>query len=160
ALVAAGDASAYAQQCHLLLSRNAQSQDATMLRRVSKVCLLAPLPDSDTDAAAALADLALKLTNDPKTVTQAQLGKGLAEYRLGHLRESIEWLEKTNRGDTSVFTVTANAVLAMAHHRLDEPDAAKLNLAKAVDRFNGKWLATNVNDLGDNWHDVVIAHLL
>ena len=162
-----GDAEAYRAHCHALLGKYGQNADVRSIRGLSKICLLAPLPEADTRIAAELADLALSKTTEPRVIAQALLGKGLAEYREGHYPEAVQWMEKaiaspSEASPTSARNVSgaAYAIVAAACHKLHEPDKAREALFQATEGLKGKWLSPDMTDLGDHWQDVVIAHLL
>ena len=162
-----GDAEAYRSHCHALLGKSDPNADVRSIRGLSKLCLLAPLPEADTRIAVGLADLALSKTTESRVIAQALLGKGLAEYRGGHYPEAIQWMEKaiaspSESSPTSARNVSgaAYAIVAAACYKLHEPDKAREALFQATEGLKGKWLSPDMTDLGDHWQDVVVAHLL
>ncbi len=136
------------------------------MARISKLGLLAPLTNStDTAQAAQMADQALAETTDPKLIIEAQIGKGLAEYRLGQFAGAIEWMQKVAAIPTkgshtaSLFNANAVAIIACAQQQLKQTDAARASLAQAKDALRAGRPDSN-NDLGTNWQDVLIAQAL
>lgn len=165
-LAEAGDLAGYRDACHASLEHYSASQDATAARRVSKACLLAPLPSADTEAAARLAEFGLANSTEPKFVVQANLGKGLAEYRLGHFASAVGWMEKViadpqaNSPIKSHVNAAAQAVIASAQHQLDQADHSRASLAQALAFL--KTARTNSGDgaFASNWQDALIAQVL
>ena len=54
----------------------------------------------------------------------------------------------------------ARFVLAMAQHRLGQFNESRATLAGGVDIVNARMARLGKENLGDNWTDWVIAHLL
>ena len=68
--------------------------------------------------------------------------------------------QETEAGYAFHRDAAAYAVLAMAQHRLGHATDAQSALAKAVDLTQTKLPPLDRGNLGEDWHDVVIAHLL
>jgi serine/threonine protein kinase len=164
-----GNLEAYREHCHALLELHAQTTNIVTARRLAKACLLAPLPDADRDAAVKLADLALTGSTVINDVVQAQLGKALAEFRLGHHAEAISFAQKVidagSAPGRSTFSSAgeasaAYAIQAAAKFKLDQVNEARAAMQRANDALNVAWLSPQRTDLGELWRDVVIAHVL
>ena len=101
-----------------------------------------------------------------------ELTRSLAEYRAGEFTNAAEWAVKalkqakehqaqTGLAWQAIFNrdLQAYAVLAMAEHRLGRPDA-RVNLGKAVEIAERKLPEPGSGDLGPQWHDWIMSHIL
>jgi predicted transcriptional regulator len=143
-----------------------QGKPGTTVVRISKLGLLAPLTNpTDTAQAAQMADPALAETIDAKLIIEARIGKGLAEYRLGHFAGAIEWMQKVaampmvSSHTDSLFNADAVVIIACAQQQLQQTDQARASLAQAKDALRAG-RPDPKNDLGTNWPDVLIAQVL
>ena len=164
-LLETGDVNGYRQLSHRAVNLF-QGKPGTTVVRISKLALLAPLTNpADTAQAAQMADQALAETTDAKLIIEAQIGKGLAEYRLGHFAGAIEWMQKVaalpTKGSHTASLINANAVaiIACAQQQLNQTEAARASLGQAKDALRAGRPDSN-NDLGNNWQDVLIAQAL
>jgi len=164
-LLETGDLNGYRQLSHRALNLF-QGKPGTTVVRISNLGLLAPLINpSDTAQAAQMADQALAETTDAKLIIEAQIGKGLAEYRTGHFEGAIEWMQKVAAIPTkgshtdALFNANAVAIIACAQQQLNQTDQARASLAQAKDALRAGRPDSN-NDLGNNWQDVLIAQAL
>jgi tetratricopeptide (TPR) repeat protein len=167
ALLESGDLPAYQALCHDGLLRLEDSTDMVAARRVSKSCLLGPLDPADLKTACELADQALAAQLDAPNLVHARLGKGLAELRLGHFREAIGALKQVidtagNSGAPAPRQIeaAAYAALAMAHQGCGQNNEARAALDKASQIVKEDWPPTASADLGANWQEAVMAHIL
>ena len=163
-LLETGDLNGYRQLSHRALNLF-QGKPGTTVVRISKLGLLAPLTNpADTAQAAQMADQALAETTDAKLIIEAQIGKGLAEYRTGHFAGAIEWMQKVaaiqTKGSHTASLLNANAVaiIACAQQQINQTDQARASLAQAKDALRAG--RPDSNDLGLNWQDVLIAQAL
>jgi tetratricopeptide (TPR) repeat protein len=151
--------------CHRAINLFGSRDIITTTERLTYLRLLSPLDRADTEKTAQLADQVLAQATEPKKLAQAQLVKGLAEYRLGHFAQAIEWLEKVAALPTAGSRVaalphaSADAMIACAQQQLNQTDKARdfLNEAK-VSLSAGH--PDSLNDLGANWQDAVITQVL
>jgi Flp pilus assembly protein TadD len=164
-LLETGDLNGYRQLSHRAVNLF-QGKPGTTVVRISKLALLASLTNpADTAQAAQMADQALAETTDAKLIIEAQIGKGLAEYRLGHFAGAIEWMQKVAAIPTkgshtaSLFNANAVAIIACAQQQLNQTDAARASLAQAKAALRAGRPDSN-SDLGNNWQDVLIAQAL
>jgi hypothetical protein len=91
-----------------------------------------------------------------------QFCKGLAEYRQGHFAGAVDWTQKalSHAGDRPKRDVGAYMALAMAQYRSKQADEARTALAKGVEIAETKLPKLESGDLGDDWLDWIIAHVL
>jgi tetratricopeptide (TPR) repeat protein len=137
--------------------------DPEVARRVAKDCLIMPSPGVDIEAAGRLAEMALSgATNSSAPVAYFQFTKGLAEYRLGRFDSAAEWQQKTLNATRNPSWLEAQAflALAMAQHQLKHPAEAGAALAKGVEVIDTKLPKLESGDLGYDWGDWIIAHVL
>jgi hypothetical protein len=160
-----GDVNGYRQLSHRALNLF-QGKAGTTVVRISKLGLLAPLTNpADTAQAAQMADRALAETTDAKLIVETQIGKGLAEYRLGHFAGAIEWMQKVaaipaaNSHTASLLNANAVAIIACAQQQLNQTGPARASLARAKNALRAG-RPDSSNDLGANWQDTLIAQAL
>jgi serine/threonine protein kinase len=164
-LLETGDLNGYRQLSHRALNLF-QGKTGTTVVRISKLGLLAPLTNhTDTAQAAQMADQALAETTDAKLIIEAQIGKGLAEYRLGHFAGAIERMQKVAAIPTagshtdSLFNADAVAIIACAQQQLQQADQARASLAQAKNALRAG-RSDSASALGANWQDTLIAQAL
>jgi tetratricopeptide (TPR) repeat protein len=164
ALVAVGDHAGYRRLCREMLQRFGETQVPSEADATAKTCLLLPAPGKDTDLACRLADRAALLGRNDSNAHWIIFGKGLADYRRGNYPAAIARLDPLVPQSASLPELTAEChlVLAMAHHRQGEAQAAREHLARA-----GKLLDQYLSDpalfpngRGGYSHDWLIAWLL
>ncbi|HMC12134.1 MAG TPA: hypothetical protein VKH44_12625, partial [Pirellulaceae bacterium] len=167
AVLESGDVPAYQALCHEALLRLEESTDTVAARRVSKSCLLGPLAAADLKKACDLADKALAAQQEAVNVVHARLGKGLAELRLGHYREAMGPLKQVigtavDSGAPAPRQIEAAAwaAMAMAHQGCGENTEARDALEKASQIVKENWPPSASADLGVNWQEAVMAHIL
>jgi tetratricopeptide (TPR) repeat protein len=127
-----GDLSDYRRVCSELLHDFGQTADADIAHSVAFVCVLGPQAVKDP---ALLVRLARKAVNSDPDNWLYRFTLGTALYRAGDfdaaVRELNRAVEKHRRGGS----VEAKLFLAMAHHRLKHPKAAKDWYARAVEQL-------------------------
>jgi Tfp pilus assembly protein PilF len=108
-----------------------------------------------------LADRATTATEKHQHYRFFLLARGLAHYRTSEFAQAVKILEKCVTPDNRAIACTGSAylLLAMAHHRLGRADAATNALRQARQTIDvTTW--PERGDLGDDWQEVVIMHLL
>src|SRR5262249_45731402 len=101
-----------------------------------------------------LADRALAGTEKDPLYRWFVLAKGMAEYRVGRFTTAVDWLGKSLSPGSEVtyLDATADLLLSMAHHRLQQPCQARDAMAKAHVVMEQKFPKTN-SGLGADWSD-------
>jgi tetratricopeptide (TPR) repeat protein len=133
---------------------------------VTKLCMLLPPSDVDLALVEHLADLGLKGRKGDQFLPYSQFAKGLIEFRVGNFTDARDWLQKSIDndfiGDGHSRYVQSYMVLAMALHRLNEPEKARAAFAQGDAIRQAKLPAIDSGDLGSGWYwrDWVIAHVL
>jgi hypothetical protein len=107
-----------------------------------------------------LANIAVHQGTNRAEMPWFQLTKGLAEYRLGHFSNAVEWTQKVPIGGIPERDVEAYSVLAMAHYHLHQLDESHAVLAKGVEIADTKLPKLENGGLDDAWVDWIIAHAL
>jgi len=160
-LLQVGDVPAYRRHCQRILSTFGRTTDPTIAERMAKDCLLLPPSAADLETIAKLADTALGAgPNHPKW-GYFQFVKGFAEFRQGHFTEASDWLQKVLAlGGDARRNAEAAFLLAMAEQKAGHPAEAQAALSKGVETVNTKLPKPGKSDLGDDWNDWIIVHLL
>jgi tetratricopeptide (TPR) repeat protein len=163
-LVQCGDTSAYANHRQAMLARFGTTEDAPIAERTAKMCLLLPVAGVDLAASSRLAESAVTVGKSNAWVHYFEFTKSLAEYRQGRFAGAVEWglkaLDTPLDKHVAFRDVQACAVLAMAQHQLHHLDEASAALAKAKGIAETKLRKLDSGDIGDSWHDWLIAHIL
>ncbi|WP_076350725.1 protein kinase domain-containing protein [Paludisphaera borealis] len=122
----------YRQERRILLERFDGVSEAQPAERIGRACLLLPASREETERAAILIDRALADRSPPPpawTRPYFLLAKGLAEYRLDRLDDSISILQ----GEAAaVMGPCPRMIVAMAKHRLGRKGAAAASLSSAI----------------------------
>jgi tetratricopeptide (TPR) repeat protein len=146
AALLAGDAPAYRELCSVMMSRFGTTP-VPDTDRAAKLCLLAPDLAPDLPAALRLADMAHALQRagvaDAKTLPWYRLLQGISECRRGRAAESLAGLEPLQADPELRIACLAGYFAALARHRLNQTNEARL----ALDRANGildGWLRTGL----------------
>jgi serine/threonine protein kinase len=159
-LLAENDAAnAYGQYC----AQSSQQHRATNNPEAAKDCLLAPAPEVDLPALAAVARQAVVAGAPDPHPAAGQLLLGLAEYRQGLFAEAADSAAKALSGAAELDAADAaqaNAVLAMSQQQLDQTDKARATLARGQQILDTKMPKPEGADLGLQWADWVTARLL
>ncbi len=154
-----GDIAAYQRDCREMLKRFGHTTNPVLAERTAKTCLLWP-DVADQKLVQKLAELAV--TNTEKhTFRQAfLLAKGLAEFRAGNPRTSINMLRASlkNIGIGTVsdapFNSLANLFIAMSYHRLGQDKDARQALQQArtvIDTELERWKQENAWKGNADW---------
>src|SRR5262249_17284691 len=133
-----GDVAAYRRACREMLERFGNTDQPEIAERTAKTCLL--IPDSaDLERAVKLAQRPPTGRRNPTWSWYLMKTRGLAEYRAGRPAAAVEWLKRCKpqaQGGEARVAAWAPldgmlfAVLAMAHHRVGQAEAARAALAK------------------------------
>ncbi|MDR3618255.1 MAG: serine/threonine-protein kinase [Paludisphaera borealis] len=122
----------YREERRILLERFDGVSEAQPAERIGRACLLLPASREETERAAILIDRALADRSPPPpawTRPYFLLAKGLAEYRLDRLDDSISTLQ----GEAAtVMGPCPRMIVAMAQHRLGRKGAAAASLSSAI----------------------------
>ena len=158
-LLQMGDVPAYQRHRDRMLRQFSDTADPVIAERIAKDCLILPPPTADLEALGKMANTALTVDSIHKSWADVYFVKGLAEYRQGHFAGAVEWLQKVLREKRSGSrNVEAQMVLAMVQHQLKQTDDARATLAIGLQ--TAERLKKAGEDLGDDWNDWIIAHLL
>ena len=127
---------------------------------MAKDCLLIPPTPAQLVTAGKMADNAIAAGPKHGAWLYFEFVKGLAEYRLGHFTNAVEWLQKVpSPGGDLYRNVQAGLVLAMAQYRLNQNDEARGALTNAVEFANSKLPKLN-KGLDEQWDDWLRAKIL
>ena len=168
-LVQSSDRESYQSLCARIRQRFAgTTNDRDVAEKMAKACLILPAQaGADLSTERKWADIAVTLGKGTKEEIWYQFGKGLAEYRQGNFVNSMERMRtalSTPEPEVSDFgpepQVGAEMVLAMAHYRLDQIDAARATFAKGTELAAAKLRKIESGDIGSSWKHWIIAQAL
>jgi tetratricopeptide (TPR) repeat protein len=161
-LLLQGDVDSYSRLCRQAATRFLGTNDAGTADNVAKACSLDPRAGVNLDTIAQAAETAVTLGKDSELFPWFALCKSLAEYRQRHFAGAIDWAQKSLAAAGPVLERDAAAylVLAMAQTELKQTTAARNSFEKGCDIVEHKLPKLDSADLGDGWHDGMIANLL
>jgi len=162
ALVQSGQLDAYRELRRKGVERFGNTTDPNTAERIAKDFLILPCSEPDLEIAAKMAENAVSAPPNHPDMTWFQLGKGLAEYRQGRFAKTVDWMNKVLSDSGHEYNRDAQAciVLAMAQHQLKQLDEARATLARGLGIVDTKMPKLDSGDLGENWNDLIIAHVL
>jgi hypothetical protein len=134
----AGDREGYRWLCGEMLKRFGETQDSPTADRTAKACLLLPDLPKEMERACELADRAVALGKNDQLAPWFIFGKGLADYRRGNFRASIEGLDSLlSKAAVGMpeLTTCYHLVLAMAVHQQGNEKVARDHLTRADKLF-------------------------
>ncbi|MFN0125454.1 MAG: tetratricopeptide repeat protein [Verrucomicrobiales bacterium] len=161
-LLQAGDSAGYRKHRLTLLEKFRATDNLLTMERTARTCLLLPVEGEELETAGKLADAAATLGHQHEDRRSFQSTAALAHYRRGRYGEAVSTLRDllANR-DYLTLEIDIHAVLAMALHRLGQPDEARAALAKASDLVATHLPSPDSGDFGGiDWSDILIARLL
>ncbi len=162
ALLVYTDLDAYRAHCKKSAERFGNTTDPVCAERIAKDCLILSSSGVDRAIAAKMAETSIRAGSNHPWISWFRLVKGLSEYRQGRLASAAEWAQTalSDEGDCPQRDVEAYAVLAMALHQLEKPQAASAALVKALEIAKTKLPQLDSGKLGGLWTDVIFANLL
>jgi len=129
---------------------------------IARACLIARSEGIDLAVVGSLADRAV----DAGTHTgmwQRTVTKALAEYRAGRFASASDWAQRATQDErfnsNANFQVEAYAILAMAQHQLQKPQAAQSALTAAI-AAETKLRRIESGDLGGGAFSWLVAQTL
>ena len=168
-LIQNGDVPGCQKQCRTMLNLFGNSQAPTIAERVAKTCLLLPSAVAGDDLARVckLAEFAVQTGSKSQWVHWFEMTRALAEYRQGHFTNAVQWAERVQghihqaRDDArEICEADSYMLLAMAKHRLQEPQSAQAALARGEELVQTRIAKLDSGDLGVDWHDVLTVNIL
>jgi serine/threonine-protein kinase len=126
-----------------LLETFGASTDPSICENVGRACMLAPCPESERAAAAAMIDRALEGDQRESTGRSpyVKLAKALSEYRAGHYAEALGLADED---DSKVLRPAHRLLAAMAHSDLHKEADALTDLSRAAMKFD--WRPQNAGN--------------
>jgi eukaryotic-like serine/threonine-protein kinase len=106
-----------------------------------------------------LADASITLGSTDPALPYFRACKAMANYRLGHFAEAIEWGEKAEDSNVPFAQAKAYAVLAMAYSQLGQKERAELMLGKGNALALAIPSGTEPEDLGESWVAWLMARI-
>jgi serine/threonine protein kinase/tetratricopeptide (TPR) repeat protein len=144
--LACGDFELYHHVCSLALEQFVDTEDTLPADRVAKAGLLtAPLAEQLSQFAQ-LAEVAAEKGKDHQWAYYFQMVRGMAAYRTGDWRGTLEWCGRSREIQFAPNDVLNSLFEAMAHHQLGHADEAR----EAMDRAT-KILDDHLPQLKGNW---------
>ncbi len=167
-----GDVAGYRTERNALLEAVQHLDRVSITHETAQIALLESLDSPQFEIAQTLAANAVRWEYPDGTLLNRQLTRSLVEYRLGRFDGAIEWSRKTlstagsksipgwTHARQSAAFVGANAILAMANHKMGNHAGAAEALRMAV-----QTATTNVPfavgvDPGREWSAALVAHQL
>jgi serine/threonine protein kinase len=158
-LVAKNDIEGYRRLCAEIISRFRDATDPFVADKMAKDCLILSNSGVDLKAVVALADVAISRGSNTATAPYFKICKALAEFRLGHYQEAVDWARLAARGPFLYPQVDAAAVIAMSQFKLNQLDASRATLFEC-NKVIRERLPKPGQDPGDEWRDWIIARAL
>jgi tetratricopeptide (TPR) repeat protein len=162
-LAESGDVQAFDALRRRMLARFAEIKNPFLMERTAKGCLLMPATGPEIDAAALLARNSAASSGDQPPNIFLTLARGLAEYRQEHYDEAEHWLRYSIDHNHPWAYANINApghlLLAMTLRRKGKTAEALSALAKGAE-VTESWPGSIRGDLGNGWHDLLIARTL
>ena len=142
--LATGETNACEEYCRRVLDLFGQKTNPDVAERCAKQCLSMPSLSGDLlERAVELADFSVSMGAD---IPWRLLVKGMAEYRLGHWAEALQWLRKPEDDGRMELAVQAWCFSAMARQQLGDSANARKALEEANRRFKAM---VRTGELGD-----------
>ena len=160
-LAQADDVDGYRACCQRIVLQFRGAQDLRIAERMAKACLILPESGADLAVVSAWTETVITKGKDSRDLPWYQFAKGFAEYRLGHFMEASNWIQEAlpPSGGKGNRDLAAAAVLAMAQHKLNHPEAVRAALTRSS-QIEAKLPRLEDGDLGASWVDWLIGHLL
>ena len=155
-----------------ILQRFAQPPNPLVAERMARATMLTQVDAKELHTAAEWADRVASLDYLDANLAGRQLTESLALYRRGQYAKAIEWsgkalasaANKAQPGWTHEQAgnrkVAAWFLQALAQLKLQKPDQARAALAKGIEVAQNELPAFDGGDLGRNWPDRLIVHIL
>jgi serine/threonine-protein kinase len=147
------DVPGYRRACREMLTRFGKTDDPEIAARIVESCLLAPDAVKDLKVVGKLAERATTGTEKHPQYRRFLLARGLADYRAGQFARALPWLQKSVGARDPFCDVTANLVLALAHHRLEQAGEARQALDKADGIIKARFPKIEKEGPGADWDD-------
>jgi len=155
-----GEADEYRAVCRKAMARFADSSE-TPYHQIARVSLLVRWPDSDLEILGRMADRSVVPYSTNYAKTSYFTTKALADYRRGRFAPAADLADKVlSSGFAShvpALEVEVRSILALARHRLNEPELARSALTKAKAVADKNLALLPKGELGGRWHDWIIA---
>jgi serine/threonine protein kinase/Flp pilus assembly protein TadD len=157
-----GDADGYGRLCRQAATHFLSTNDAGTADNFAKACSLDPRAGVKLDTVAEAAETAVTLGKDSEFFPWFALCKSMAEYRQRHFAVATNWAQKSlaAAGQIPERDAAAYLMLAMAQTELNQTTAARNSFEKGCDIVERKLPRLDSKDLGNLWHDGLIARLL
>jgi tetratricopeptide (TPR) repeat protein len=157
-----GDMDGYRRLCQQCVNQFSGTTNVGAADMVAKVCSLDPRAGVKLDTVADAAETAVTLGKDSELFLWFGLCKSMAEYRQRHFAGATNWAQKSlaSAGPVPERDAAAYLVLAMAQTELKQTTAARDSFEKGCDIVERRLPRLDSGDLGNLWHDGLIARLL
>ena len=133
ALAELGDKTGYEDFRQAAITRYKNTTDSIVAERICKISMLLPADEKVIGSLDNLYDVATGGQKNPELESGmkawASISLGMVDYRRGHYEKSIEWCGQCLASTNVSITATAQLVLAMAHHQLNQETEARNELA-------------------------------
>jgi len=171
-LLEMNDPTGYGRYRHQALDQFAKTDNPVAAARIARLSLLVPVEGEELVMAVKLADDAAAAEYADGYLGSRQLAEGLAEYRRGRFTNSVVWMDKAlvTVGQQSLpgwdhelernRKATAYLVEGMACCQMHDTVAARAALNKGIEIVETQFPASDSGDLGRDWPDWIIAHIL
>ncbi len=143
-----------------MMTRFGDTTNIFIADQMGKDCLILPSSEVDFKVVAAMADVAVGGGSNSSSLPYFRCCKALAEFRLGHYQEAVNWARLASPAGFPDVTAEATAIIAMSQFQLSHPDEARTALADCNRVIRDKLPKLERGDMGDSWRDWIIAHAL
>src|SRR6266404_6108359 len=159
-LIAVKDFEAYRQLCSEMVGRFKGTIDASAADQVAKDCLILPSSGADLRDVAALAEFAVTAGKGQGAYTFYLCTKARSDYRQDRFEEAVARTSVILEDPFPYTQAEGATVLAMAQFRLGRIEEARAALAKLETVVREKLPPPGNRDLGHDWKDWIVAHVL
>ena len=161
-LIHTGRLDDYSRYRRDLLQAFGDESDPITSERTSKACLLIPVPRSDAEIPARLAEHAARVGARHALAPYFLFAKGMSEYRIGESQAAVTTLNEAltrNRSRWPYLDVVIYMYLTMSHHEMGQPDVAHQHFREGTKIFEEKLPAADSDDFGVDWLDWLICEI-
>jgi serine/threonine-protein kinase len=148
-----GNTRDYRRICRDVLQRFHNNESPEVAASVTMTCSLVPGAVDDFGPVLKFAERAVAGDEQHPGYRWFALARALAEYRAGRHLSAVGWFERFGpQTDGAHFDATAFSIMALAQHRLERPDAARVALGRAKAILDEKMPDPRAGrDFGPEW---------
>ena len=164
-LVEIGEMDGYRQHCQMMLAHWKDTDNVFFADQAAKACLLTPERIASQPQLVQLVKTAMSAGPRHSEFKFFALVEGLHNYREGKFGEAVKACQTSRNHNqppnANIYAMaTAYTVEAMSQQQLAKTKFAQKSLAMARQIINQQFPPSDTGELGNAWHDWLIAHIL